>query len=249
MAEPRYWRPISPIDGIHVFDDFFPSTEIAPADHAGTKLLWEIATLGNASTVAYQASPYGILRLTTNATADGDGAVLHSDQDMVYATAGEGGIAFRVGYPAAGGNQLAGNNFRIGFSASITATAPTDSICVESDAGVITLRVDSADHGDVSQAAAGVSTLTSGTTMVLGQMHLFEIRWSGENGQGGPRNVELWIDNEPAASVIAVIDDDESMDFSIAHWQDTGGAADLEFDIDFIEYWHWRPTPVTAPAV
>lgn len=244
MAESR---PVSPIDGIHLKDDFHSND--SAGDATTGELLWEQVAIGNAGTFAPVASPYGVLRHTTDATADGDGDVLRLDEDMLYATAGVGGISFRVKYPDVNSNALAGNNFRIGLSASVTATAPTDSICVESDAGVITLRVDSADHGDVSAAASGVSTLTSGTTMVLDTWHLFEIKWSGENGQGGPKYIDLFIDKEPAASVLAVIDDDESMELSIVHWQDSGGAADLEFDIDFIEYFHWRPATVTASAV
>lgn len=243
MAEPRYWRPISPIDGIYLKDDFLGNDSVSDANVG--ELLWELITIGNASTLAPQADPYGVLRLTTANSADGDGEVLRLDEDMVYATAGEGGVSCRVKYITA----VASHNFRFGLSSSVTATAPTDSICVESDGGVLTLRCDSADHGDVSQAAAGVSTLTSGTTMVADVWHLIEIRWSGENGQGGPRTIELYVDNEPAASVIAVIDNDESMELSFAHWQDSGGASAKALDLDFVEYYHWRPTPVTAPAV
>lgn len=243
-------RPVSPIDGIHLKDDFYGNDSVTDANVG--ELLWEIVTIGNASTYAAVAGPYGILRMTTAATADGDGSVLRLDEDMLYVTAGVGGIAFRVRYPSAAGNQLAGNNFRIGLSADVAptiATPPTDSVSVQSDAGVITLRVDSADHGDQTAAAANVSTMTGGNTMVLDEWHVFDLRWSGENGQGGPRDFELFIDGEIACSLIGVIDNDESLELSISHFQDTGGAADLELDIDYIEFWHWRPDKYTAPAV
>jgi len=240
-------RPVSPLDGIHFKDDFISNDSVADAA-VGTGR-WEIVTIGNASTYSLlTAQVGGVLRSTTAGTADGDGSALRSFEDGLVLEGGNGGFAFRARYPAAAGNQLAGNNFRIGLDDSVTATSPTVGIWVDSDAGVISLQVDSADHGDTAASAAGVTTLTSGTTMVLDKWHLFRVEWTGTNGQGGPRFVELFVDNEPAGSAFCNIDNDEEVELKIAHWQDTGGAATLEFDTDFFEFWSFYNRD-TATAV
>lgn len=235
-------RPTSPLDGWHIKDDFLANESVA--DAAIGELDWEIITIGNASTYSLvaptAAGEAGIVRITTAATADGDGSNLRLDEDDVVFGGNGGGIAFKFRYPDITGNVLAGNNFRIGINTSVTATAPTDGIWLDSDAGVLTLEADSADHGDNSSAVTGVSTLTSGTTAVKGTWHTVRIEWTGENGQGGPRYVECWIDDEKGASVFANLDDDETAEPKITHWQDSGTSDDLELDLDFIEFWGWR---------
>ncbi len=229
--------PTSPADGTHIVEDFL--TNDAVTDAAVGQLRWERETIGNASTPSYvTAETHGVLRLTTAATADGDGEALRSFTDGLVFEGKGGWVRARVRYPDITGNQLAGNNFRIGLDDSVTATSPTVGIWIDSDAGVLTLQVDSADGGDKADTVTGVSTLTSGTTMVLGTWHDFKIEWEGENSLGGPKNVRLYVDGELGAEVTnTLIDNDEEVELKIAHWQDTGGAADLELDIDYYECW------------
>lgn len=232
-------RPLMCSDGLYVKDDFI--TNDAVADATVGELDWEIATIGNASTIALVTSqPFGVLRDTTAATADGDGEVYRLFTDGLVLQGGNGGFQCRVRYPDINSNALAGNNFIIGLTAASTEITPTDGIYVKSDAGVLTLYADSADHGDVSVAAAGVSTLTSGTTMVLDTWHTIKVVWTGTNGQGGPKYVDLFVDGEAAGSLLAVIDNDESVEVKMIHWQDSGGAVDLEWDIDYFEFWQFR---------
>ena len=229
-----YDRPQSPLDGIHWVEDFISNDSVA--DAAVGEKNWEIVTIGNASTLAFgTAEDGGVLKLTTNATADGDGEVMRSFTDGLVLNGGNGGFSFRARLD----DQIANNNFRIGLDDSVTATSPTVGIWVESDGGVISLQVDSADHGDLSIAASGVSTLTSGTTMVVATLHTFRVEWSGTNAQGGPRFVELFVDGEAAGSCLCNIDDDEEVEIKITHWQDSGGALAVELDIDFYEFWAW----------
>lgn len=243
-------RPKNAVEGKHVIDLFIGNDVVT--DGAFGQQAWEFTAIGNGAAPTYLApgagDPPGGFRHTTAGTANGDGDTFQSNDDgIVFPASGKGGgFAFMARYPNVAGNALAGNNFRIGVETSLTAADPTDGICVHSDAGVITLRSDSADHGDTSQAAAGVTTLTSGTTMVLGTWHLFEVYWSGENGQGGPRFVELFVDGEPAASVLCNIDDDETAELKMTHWQDSGGADTLELDVAFYEYFQFHDLPLAA---
>jgi len=252
VATPAYntVRPRHAGEGIHIVDNFI-GNDLVTDNNIG-QFKWQLTAIANTGTFAYldPSDRPGGLRHTTDATADGDGDVLQSDTDGINfpASTGGGGFAFAFRYPDVNSNALAGNNFRIGVDSSVTAAAPTDGISVLGDAGVLTLRSDSADHGDTSQAATSVSTLTSGTTAVLDVVHFVVVQWSGENGQGGPNLVECFVDNEKAASVYSVIDNDETAELKIAHWQDTGGTADLEFDILFYEYWQFYDLP-TAEAV
>jgi hypothetical protein len=231
-------RPVSPLDGVWLKDDFLSNDSVA--DAVVGELTWEIVTIANASTyvlvVAAAAGEAGILRQTTAATATGDGSNLRLDEDSFVFGPNGGGFAFKFRYPV----ELASSNFRIGLTDSVTATAPTVGIWIESDAGVLSLEADSADHGDVSVALAGVSTLTSGTTAVVDTWHTARVEWQGANGQGGPRYVEAWIDGELAGAVLAVIDDDEEAEPKITHWQDAGSADAVAFDLDFVEFWQWR---------
>lgn len=229
--------PTSPADGTHIAESFL--TNDAVTDAALGQLRWERVTIANASTPSYlTATGHGALRLTTAATADGDGEALRLFTDALVLEGKGGWFRTRVRYPDITGNQLAGNNFRIGLDDSVTATSPTVGIWIDSDAGVLSLQVDSADGGDKADAASGVSTLTSGTTMVLGTWHDIEVHWEGENALGGPENVRMYVDGELAAEVKStLIDNDEEVEIKIAHWQDSGGAADLELDIDYFEAW------------
>ncbi|RLC55768.1 MAG: hypothetical protein DRI30_07000 [Chloroflexi bacterium] len=220
--------------------------------------MWTTTAIANAGTLTYLTTiladdpPIGGIRMLTANSADGDGDAVH----MLAATArisgakstGGGGFAFRFRYPGIGGNQIAGNNFHIGLHSTVTATVPTDGINIFSDAGVLNLRADTADGTDGSQAFAGGSTLTSGTTAVIDVPHQIEVHWTGENGQGGPRNIEAFCDGEPVASLVTDLDDDENFTPSIVHYQDTGGAATLELDVHWFEYWQFYDYP-DAPAV
>jgi len=229
-------RPVSPIDGWHIKDDFISNDSVA--DAAVGSLRWEIDAIGNASTIALQTQTAGgVLKDTTAATANGDGEYYRLFTDgLVIKGGGTGGIACRVRLA----DQIASNNFRIGLDDSVTATAPGSGIWINCDGGVLSAECYSNDHGDTTtMAAAGVSTLTSGTTMVVATWHDLRIEWSGTNGQGGPRNIEFYVDGELAASGIATLDDDEEVEAKIVHWQDSGGALAVELDIDYYEAWNF----------
>lgn len=231
--------PTGPADLLHLHDDFYSNDSVA--DAAVGELNWEIVTIANASTYANLVTTnvtdgkYGVLRSTTNGTADGDGSVLRLDEDVIVLGGNGGELRFSVRYPDITGNQLAGNDFRIGLQDSVTATEPTVGIWVFGDAGVVSLQADSGDHGDNSVSASGVDTFTSGSTMVLGTWHDFLVRWHGTNAQGGPKNVDLWVDGYFAGSTLCNIDNDEEMELSICHYQNSGGAATLELDVDYVD--------------
>jgi len=229
-------RPYSPVDGIWLKDDFYSNDPVT--DALIGELHWEFALIGNVSTVAYLTQvPFGAFKDTTSATADGDGMYYRLFTDGLVLGNHGGGFAFRARLA----DQIASNNFRIGVDDSITATAPDSGIWVNCDGGVISLEVYSNDHGDSPTAvAANVSTLTGGTTMVVATWHDFRVEWSGDNGRGGPRWVELYVDNEIAASSYCTIDDDEEVECKIVHWQDSGGALAVELDIDYYEFWSYR---------
>lgn len=220
-----------------VEDHFFDNESVA--DAAIGQLNWEIVTIGNATTYStlvgtnLSESAIGVLRATTNGTADGDGSVLRLDEDTLLAYKSME-MRWRVRYPTVAGNQLAGNNWRIGLGDSVTATAPTVGIYIESDAGVLTCHTASGDHGDESLAVTGHPTLTGGTTMVIDTWTTFGFTvGAASNAQGGPSEVLFHVDGT-TYRVPANIDNDEEMELSIAHWQDTGGGDTLEFDIDYI---------------
>jgi len=226
---------ISPLDGTYIKDDFLSNSAVADATVG--ELGWEMVTIANASTPTFVAGQNGIMRVTTAGTADGDGEafVLHPDAILLAGT--NQSVRARVRYPTITGNALAGNNFRIGFSASVTATEPAVGIWMDSDAGVLSFDVAST-NGDISVAAAGVSTLTSGTTMVIDTWHDIALHMSETNANGGPKVIKFFVDGELAGTIRnALIGSDETMELSIVHWQDSGGAATLEFDIDYIEAW------------
>ena len=232
--------PFRPKDGLYLKDDFLVNEAVADATVG--ELDWELVTIGNASTYAYLVTTntvpgrYGILRLTTAATADGDGAAARLDEDTIVLNENRGYCSASFRYPTTN-NQLAGNDFRFGLQDSVTATESTVGIWVFSDAGVLSLQADSADHGDESVAAAGVGTLTSGTTCVLGTWHDVEFMFEGENAQGGPASAMFTVDGEIAGRLKGVIDidDDEEMEFGFTHYQNSGGALATYLDIDYID--------------
>ncbi len=242
MTAPR--ELLSPASGLYISDNFYSNDSVA--DAAVGELRWEIAALTNASTLALQtATPHGVLRLTTAATADGDGEVMRLFTDGLVLVPGfEFGA--RVRYPV----ELASGNFRVGLDDSVTTTRPTVGVTVESDAGVLTCRTDSADGGDESLAVTGHKDLTSGTTMVVAEWLDIKVIGSGRaNAVGGPDEVDFWLGsvsgNGPAPLVHAAklpchIDDDEEVELKIIHWQDSGGADAVAWEIDYIYFWQPR---------
>lgn len=232
-------------DGLYIGENFASNDSVA--DAAIGTVNWEIATIGNATTYALlTGQPYGGLRATTNTTANGDGSVLRTFTDGLALNTGGGYVKCRVRYPEITGNQLAGNNFRIGFQDSVTATSPVVGLWIDSDAGVISLQADSS-NGDVSAAAGSEpnpTTLTSDTTMVKGTWHEFELVWFGSNTQTnpGPDSALLSVDGVLTAALrgTVAIESDETGEFSLAHWQDSGSGATLELDIDYLEFFQAR---------
>jgi len=247
-------RPASPAEGVHFVENFFGNGVITTNNIGQNDMT--LTNIGGAGTQSYLTTivdddpPFGGMRDLTRATADGDGSSIH----MLAATGvftnsvKGGGFACRFNYPDISGNVIAANNFYIGIHTSRTATAPTDGILIESLAGVMSLRVDTADGTDKKVAFSGGSTLTSGTTAVIGVPHQLEVHWSGENGQGGPLTVEAFCDNIPVANLTTDIDNNEAATVSLNHWQNQGGAQSYELDYHWFEYWQFMDYP-TAPAV
>ena len=242
MSNPR--ELVLPSSGLYVKDDFYSNDSVA--DALTGELRWEIVTIGNASTLAYQtAQPFGVLRLTTAATADGDGEAMRLFQDGLVLKPGFE-LGARVRYPV----ELTSSNFRIGLDDSVTATRPTVGVTVESDAGVLSCHTDSADHGDESELVTGHPDLTSGTTAVVAEWLDILIRASGRaNAQGGPDEVDFFLGSGTGdgqlpmthvAKVPCNIDNDEEVELKIVHWQDTGGADAVAFEIDYIYFWQPR---------
>jgi len=231
-------RPASPIDGVYVKDDFLSNDAVADATIG--EMDWEIVNITSASTYTTLAADpdiWGAIRQVTNGTAN-RGSVLRTFTDGLVLSGQGGGFAFRFRVPTITGNALAGNDFRIGVGDSVTITDPGVGITVRSVAGVLTLRSDSTDGGDLTQAIGGVSTLTSGTTAVIDTWHDVLVTWEGANGQGGPRFIECFVDGELGASVFCNIDDDEEVECKIVHWNTSGDT--LELDLDYYEFWQWR---------
>lgn len=231
---PNFFPP-SPADGTYIKDDFLSNSGVA--DTTVGELGWEMVTIGNASTPSFVAGQNGIMRVTTAGTADGDGEAFVLHPDAIVLSGSNQYFRALVRYPDITGNHLAGNNFRIGFSASVTATEPTVGVWIDSDAGVLSFDVAST-NGDISKAVSGVSTLTSGTTMVLGTWHTLELRMHGVNANGGPATIDCYVDGEHAGRIHGcLLGSAETMELSIVHWQDTGAGDTLELDIDYIEAW------------
>ena len=225
-------RPYSPVDGLYLKDDFYAN------DAVTTGLLgeqgWNMVTIGNASTTAFlTAQPFGAFSDTTAATADGDGEVYRLFTDGLVLRGNGGGFSCKVCLPT-----IATNNFRVGVDDSVTATAPGSGIWVASDGGVLSLECYSNDHDDSpSTLVTGISTLTGGTTMVADTWHEIRVEWHGENGQGGPRWVEIFVDDEYGGGTYCNIANDEEVEAKIVHWQDSGGALAVAMYVDYYELW------------
>lgn len=227
--------PFRPQDGYYTKDDFYSNEGVA--DTTVGELGWELVNIANAPTVAYlvttdtTAGRPGVLRVTTAATADGDGWVLRLDEDAIVLDGQGGEFTFGFRY----GVELASMNFRVGLQDSVTATDPGTGIVLTSDAGVLSIEAFSNDHTDETAAITGISTLTSGTTAVVASWHDVTVKWHGTNAQGGPANVDCYIDGELGGSIPCNIDNDEELELSIVGWQDSGGADAVTFDIDYID--------------
>ncbi len=235
-------RPGSPSDGTFIFENFMGNSAVADALMGNIR--FEITALTTADTLSFVASPNGLLRMTGAGAADNTGTVLSTDPDSVVLVGGGQYFEWKVRYPAITGNVLAAQNFRIGFQDSVAITEPAVGVWVDSNAGVITFDVAST-NGDISVAAAGgaASTLTSGTTMVLGTWHKFRVEMDGTNANGGPDRLRLFVDGLLHGTISNVLlGSTETMEFGITHWQDSGGTASLELDVDYLEAWLPRTT-------
>ncbi len=245
MSSPR--RRTLPSEGLMLKDDFL-TNDLVTDNNIG-ELGWQETAFTNASTLAYQTqTKHGVLRVTTAATADGDGSAFHLFTDGLVISPGTE-FGARVRYPV----ELASLNFRIGLDDSVTAASPGVGVWLDSNAGVLTAQVDSADHGDneviINNAASG---LTSGTTLVVGEWLDFKVVCSGgvrgTNAEGGPSEVDFYLGSVVGdghagmvhvAKVPCLIDNDEEVEPKIAVWQDSGGADAVAFEID--HYWLWIP--------
>ncbi len=152
--------PNSPKAGTYLKDDFHSNDSVA--DGLIGELGWEVVTIANATTFTHVASQNGVVRSTTDDTAQGDGAVLRLDEDGIVLSGTNQMVRFLARYPAIAGNTLVTNHFQIGFSASVTAADGAVGIWAESTAGLLSLEGANTDT-DESEAVAGVSTLTAVT--------------------------------------------------------------------------------------
>lgn len=195
---------------------------------------WNFTTIGNASTYAYQTGENGVLRLTTAATANGDGSAMHLFSDSISFVPG---IEFgaRIKYPV----ELASGNFRIGLDDSVTATSPVVGIWFDSDAGVLSCQADSA-NGDVSVAVTKHPDLTSGTTMVVDDWVDFEVRCGGvANANGGPAEIFYFVNGYHVGTLDSLIGSAETAEPKLAHWQDSGGVDAVALEIS--HFWLYIP--------
>ena len=110
-------------------------------------------------------------------------------------------------------------------------------VFIASDGGKLTWTCANATT-DVTGTVSGIPTLTGGTTMVLDKWHDLELRMSGENANGGPKVITCFVDGYPAGTIErSLLGSAETMEFSIVHWQDSGGADAVALDIDYYEAW------------
>lgn len=232
MSSPR--DLLLPGSGLLIADHFLWNDVVT--DNNIGQLGWQFTTIGNAATIAGLTSvSSGVLRITTAATADGDGTALHLLPDSVVL---EPGFEFgaRVRRPV----ELASLNYRIGLDDSVTATRPTVGVTFESDAGVLSCHTDSATEGDESASVTGHPDLTSGTTEVVNEWVNLYARASGKaNAQGGPDEVDFFVNGTHVAKVPCNIDNDEPVEPKMAFWQDSGGADAVIIDVDY--YWFFQP--------
>jgi len=223
----------SPADGTHVFDDFH--SNLAVTDGLTGSLDWNITALGSSAVPSFIASPNGIMRLTADG-ATGDGLAVHLKEDAVTLGGGDG-VVIRARVRLV--TTITGNTFRFGLDDSVTATDGTVGIFVVGTGGVLTFDVAST-NGDVSKAVTGISTLTSGTTMVLGTWYDIELRLSDTNTNGGPETIQCFVDGEFGGEISAAAGDPsllgstETMEYKIVAW-DTGAGAAQVFEIDYYE--------------
>jgi hypothetical protein len=220
----------SPADGTHTFDDFHSNLSVATGLIGD--LDWDMtAIVAGASTPSYIASPNGILRMTTDGTAT-RGAALHLAIDAVTLGGGDG-IVIRARIRMV--TTLTGNQFRFGLDDSVTATDGAVGIFLVSTAGLLSFDVAST-NGDVTKAVTGISTLTSGTTMVVNTWYDIELRLSDTNTNGGPETIQCFVDGEFGGEISAAAGDPsllgstETMEYKIAHWDTAGTAQVLEID-------------------
>lgn len=257
-------RPLHGQNGIHIVETFVMANDVVTDNNLGHNG-FQFTTIGNATTYSYLTGvtdTNGVLRSTTNTTADGDGSVVHSFPDGIVLEGEEGGFSAVVRYPNIAGNALAGNDIIVGVGDVVTAAESTNSIGVWLDAGVVKLRTDSAANGDELKAAAdwdrGTQSgtdagLTSGTTAVLGEWLAIEARWHGENANGGPDKVDFFLgsDTNPVVAqqgkvYVATVDchlaNTETVELHVLkHYQNSGSGDTLEADIFNFEFWQfWR---------
>ena len=223
--------PRSPADGTHIFDDF--QSNSAVSDGLVGNLNWEMTTIANASVPSWVAGSNGVMRITTAAVADGDGEAFTLEPDGLVLAGTNQIVRCRVRYPT----TIATNNFRIGFADSVTAAEPAVGVWIDSDGGLLSFDCANTTT-DMTKAVSGVPTLTGGTTMVVGTWHDLELRMSGTNANGGPATIQCFVDGYPAGTIEnVVLGSTETMEFSILHWQDSGGALAVLLDIDYYEAW------------
>ena len=228
--------PFRPASGTYFREDFVSN------DAVTTGLVgendWDFTAIGGGATEAFLITTNtvsgrpGILRDTTAAGAGPDGTAYHMDIDAIVLDSKPGSFSTGVCIPAAAGNTLANNYARIGLDDSVTSTAPTVGIWICITAGRVYLETASADHGDYTGTVAGVDSLTTGHTMVLGTWYDMRVEWWGENANGGPAQAQIFINEQPglAIPVQCAIDNDEEMEIKIAHYCDAADTMEMDFD-------------------
>ena len=64
----------------------------------------------------------------------------------------------------------------------------------------------------------------------------FKFVCSGKaNAQGGPIEVDYWVNDVHVAKLPCGIDDDEPVEMKFAVWQDSGGADAVAIEIDYYQ--------------
>jgi hypothetical protein len=208
-------------------EDFLSNDAVADATLGS--LDWEIDTIANASTWAYQtAHPNGVIRSTTAATANGDGSTLRTFTD---------GIVLPLNFEFRARLRFVTDvlsSIRIGFDDSVTATDPTKGVGFKFTQGVLSVRTDSAANGDVEQAVTSHPDLTSGTTAVAGSWLELLCKGSGRaNSAGGPDEADFYVNGVHVGKLPCRLSSTETVEAKIAHWQASGGAAAKVAEFDY----------------